>query len=76
MKTETERSSHQHTHTAVNKTRRFIEGAILLVIALRITKSFEEILSIQVDPHSVLHYVIFIAFHGSISFLYHRFKQM
>lgn len=46
------------------------------MIALRITESFEGILSVQVDHHSVLHYVIFMSFHASISFLYHKFKPM
>lgn len=73
MKTETENGSHPQTPSAV---RRFIEGAILLMIALRITESFEGILSVQVDHHSVLHYVIFMSFHASISFLYHKFKPM
>lgn len=74
MKTENENSSHPQTPRAVSKTRSFIEGATLLGIALHITDAFEGILTIQLDPHSVLHYVIIMSIHASISFLYHKYK--
>lgn len=76
MKMENRDNSHPHTPSALNRVRQFIEGATLLFITLRITDAFEGILSIQVDPHSVLHYVIFMLFYMSISFLYHKFKPM
>lgn len=76
MKTENRDDSHSHTPSALNRVRKFIEGATLLFMTLRITDAFEGILSIRVDTHSVLHYVIFMLFYMSISFLYHKFKPM
>lgn len=76
MKTENGDSSHPHTPSAVNRVKQFIEGATILFMTLLITDAFEGILFMQVDHHSVLHYVIFMSFHMSISFLYHKYKPM
>lgn len=77
MKTENDGdSSNPHPPGAVNRVRQFIEGSMIIIMTLLITDAFERNLSIQVDHHFVLHYVIFMSFQMSISFLYHKYKPM
>lgn len=68
--------SEGNTPSVVNRVRRFVEGTIIMVVTLYTTDAFEGILFMQVDHQSVLHYVIFMSFWMSISFLYHRHKPM
>ncbi|OJJ85316.1 uncharacterized protein ASPGLDRAFT_46315 [Aspergillus glaucus CBS 516.65] len=62
--------------SVVNRVKQFIEGAVIMSMTLFITDAFEGILFMQVDHHSMLHYVIFMLFYMSISFLYYKYKPM